>query len=474
MFVILASTQLTLTAQSRLRVLVLTDIENEPDDAQSMVRFLTYSNEWDVEGFVATTSIWQQNKIADWRLHEIVDAYGRVRDNLEKHQQGYPSHEFLKDLIKKGLPKFGMQGVGSGQDSEGSDWVISVMDKQDPRPVWILAWGGTNVLAQALWKMQRTKAPGELEKIISKMRVYTISDQDDSAPWIRKSFPGLFYIVSPGFQENGGGGYHYATWPGISGDKFHGMFPGADFNIVDNPWLDRNVRQDHGPLGTQYPQTEYIMEGDTPSFLYLIPNGLGDPEHPNYGSWGGRYELYIPHLKKWFYEAETRPIWSDALDVVHSKHDNYQHTSNHATIWRWREAYQNDFAARMDWNVKSPGEANHPPEARLGHPNELMVFSGDTVKLNASNSSDPDKDKLSYEWIFYPEAGSYRGQIELQEKLPITESKRVNDQRQNGEVWFIAPPVEKGETIHVVVAVSDNGEPVLTRYQRVIINVLPK
>ena len=58
---------LTLTCTAALakeRVLVLTDIENEPDDAQSMVRFLTYANQFDIEGLVATTSIHQQTKTA--------------------------------------------------------------------------------------------------------------------------------------------------------------------------------------------------------------------------------------------------------------------------------------------------------------------------------------------------------------------------------------------------------------------------
>ncbi|MCK4345328.1 MAG: DUF1593 domain-containing protein, partial [Bacteroidales bacterium] len=83
--------------EEKLRVLVLTDIENEPDDAQSLVRFLTYANHWDIEGIVATTSCWQRDKIADWRIHEIVDAYGKVRDNLMKHEQGYPTHVYLKE-----------------------------------------------------------------------------------------------------------------------------------------------------------------------------------------------------------------------------------------------------------------------------------------------------------------------------------------------------------------------------------------
>ena len=58
------------------------------------------------------------------------------------------------------------------------------------------------------------------------------------------------------------------------------------------------------------------MQFDTPSFLLLVNNGLGDPGHPNRGSWGGRYELYTPRTQKWFLEPETRPIWSDTADEV--------------------------------------------------------------------------------------------------------------------------------------------------------------
>jgi cellulose-binding protein len=47
----------------KVRVLVLTDIANEPDDQMSMVRFLVYSNQFDVEGLVATTSTWMRNRV---------------------------------------------------------------------------------------------------------------------------------------------------------------------------------------------------------------------------------------------------------------------------------------------------------------------------------------------------------------------------------------------------------------------------
>lgn len=446
------------------RVFVLTDIENEPDDAQSLVRFLTYTNHWDVEGLVATTSCWQRDKTAEWRIHEIVDAYGKVRANLERHEPGYPAYDELKSTIKKGVPRFGMTGVGEGQDSDGSEWLIRVLEKDDDRPLYIQAWGGANVLAQALWKMERTKSPSALKEIIAKMRVYTISDQDDSGPWIRRHFPDLFYIVSPGYHENGGGQYHYATWSGISGDRHHGRFDGPDFTIVDNPWLDEHIRTNHGPLGAEHPQTEYLMEGDTPSFLGLINNGLNNPEHPNYGGWGGRYELYIPPYKKYMYEPETRPIWTNAQDEVFSDLTGRHHTSHHATIWRWREAFQHDFAARIDWsNTPKYEDANHPPLAKLDHPNELMAKAGETVTLSAAGTSDPDGDQLQYHWIYYHEAGSLN--------VDTQRFKLVNADQQTAT--FTAPPTAKARTMHFILEVTDTGTPSLTRYQRVIVNVIP-
>ena len=452
-----------LLAAEKTRVIVLTDIENEPDDAMSMVRFLTYSNQWDVEGLVATTSVHQRDKVAPWRIREIVEAYGKVRDNLVKHEPGYPTAASLLSVLREGRPAFGMAAVGNGMDSPGSDAIISTVDRDDPRPVWVLVWGGPNCLAQALWRVRETRPPDALEKFVAKLRVYTISDQDDSGPWLRKTFPNLFYIASPGF--NAGGAYHYATWSGISGDKFHGRFVGADFSIVDNPWLDEHIRS-KGPLGAQHPQTKFLMEGDTPSFLHLVDNGLGDPEHPDWGSWGGRYELYTPRTRKWFYEPETRPFWSDTEDEVFGVDGNW-HTSNKATIWRWRSAYQNDFAARMDWTIRPYAEANHPPAAKLDHPNRLTVKSGERLNLSAEGTADPDGDTLTYEWFHYREPGS------LNASASRHPGAITIDDADKAHASFIAPHVTKPETIHVILAVTDQGTPPLTRYQRMVVTVHP-
>ncbi len=444
------------------RVIVLTDIENEPDDAMSMVRFLAYSNQWDVEGLIATTSVHQKKQLATWRIREIVEAYGKVQPNLLKHESGFPSADKLMSVIKEGRADYGMNAIGEGQDSEGSDWIIKAVDKDDIRPVWVLAWGGPNCLGQALWKVAHTRSKQEVDAFIKKLRVYTVSDQDDSGPWIRKNFPELFYIVSPGYHKFGG--YHYATWSGISGDKFHGRFSGADFSIVDNPWLDKNIRC-KGPLGAQYPMVKFLMEGDTPTFLYLINNGLGNPEKPNLGSWGGRYEYYQPRTERWFLEPETHPIWTDARDEVVGV-DGEWHESNKATIWRWREAFQNDFAARMDWTICEYKNANHPPVVNISSKQEITAHVGDVVELNASGSSDPDGNELSYKWFYYPEVGTFN----------FSSARNGNplkiENADQAKASFVVPKTERYGTMHIILSVTDDGTPALTRYSRVIVNVV--
>ncbi|BDC50553.1 hypothetical protein F183_A28690 [Bryobacterales bacterium F-183] len=456
-------------AQSqRPRVLVLTDIENEPDDTQSLVRFLVHANQFDVEGLVATTSIHQQKRTAAAKIRQLVEAYGKVRQNLAIHEPGFPEEAHLLSVIREGRADYGMAAVGNGKDSSGSQLLIEAADRNDPRPLWVTVWGGPNVLAQALWKVRATRTEPELAKFVAKLRVYTISDQDDSGPWIRKNFPKLFYIVSPGISA--GGAYHFATWSGISGDHVQARFTGADFSIVDNPWLDENIRK-KGPLGAEYPRTAYLMEGDTPSFLGLIANGLNAPERPDWGGWGGRYELYMPRMMRYFLEPETRPIWTDCVDEVRGTDGNW-HTTNHATIWRWRAAYQNEFAARMEWSIRSAyKDGNHPPLVKINHAERLRAKAGQTVSLSAEGTADPDGDALSYEWFYYGEAGTFT--------VSARDSGKLLDIRNFDQptASFVVPtrrvmPPATG-TMHFIVAVTDHGTPRLTRYRRVIVEVEP-
>lgn len=445
-----------LSAQAeKPRVIVLTDISNEPDDEQSLVRYLVYSNEFDTEGIIATTSVWLRDKVRPDIIRETINAYGQVRDSLLRHAPGYPTKESLLAVTKSGLPEFGMKGVGAGKSSEGSRHIIEVIDKPDPRPVWVLVWGGPNCLGQALWDVKYARSAEDLQRFVAKLRVYAIGDQDDSGRWLRITFPNLFYVVSPstvGHHE-----YHLGTWNGISGDRRFQNGPMEDFRLVDNPWLEEHVIRNHGPLGARYPRLEYIMEGDTPSFLNLIPNGLVGDVEPSHGGWGGRYELRQSY-------GETRPIWTNSRDTVETK-DGKSYTSNQATIWRWREAYQHDFAARMDWCVMPRDKANHNPALTVnGQPGKtplyLEVRAGEPVRLSATGSSDPDGHKLAYKWFHYREAGT----------LPATITIGTPSA---AEIAFTAPKVDQPCTAHIILQATDDGTPRLYAYRRIVLTIKP-
>jgi hypothetical protein len=453
---------MTFSQTMKPRVVVLTDIEADPDDAQSLIRFLLYCNQFDVEGIIATTSIHQKTRVAPESILKILDAYGKVQPNLMKHEQGYPTKDELTTKVKKGLATYGMEGVGEGKDSEGSEFILKALEKDDDRPLWISVWGGPNTLAQALWKIRKTKSAAAAEKLYKKLRVYTISDQDDSGPWIRKNFPSVFYIVTPGYN------YIKATWLAIAFP-----LPGSNAEVVSNDWLAKNIQQGHGPLGAAYPDVAYGMEGDTPAFLNLINNGLNDPEHPNFGGWGGRYELYLPKFEdsnqgpfrreNWPKdEPETRPIWTNANDSIVSPVDKKSYVGNRETIWRWRTEYQNDFAARMMWTTKTFAEANHPPVAKLAHAENFNVKSGQQFHLNADGTTDPDGDSMSYWWFQYPEAGTYKSNVSFSPYSPNLYDLPVT-----------APVVNSPKTIHFILKVTDKGTPALTRYKRVIVTVTP-
>jgi len=455
------------TQVQRPRVVVLTDIEADPDDTQSLVRLFLYANDIEIRGLVATTSVHMKSGLHPESIRRVIDRYARVLPRLREHDRAYPEASALRALVTTGQPTYGMQDFGEGHDTPGSTLLLRELDRADSRPLWVSVWGGANTLAQALDTLRRTRSAQEVERAVQRLRVYTISDQDDTGAWLRREFPGLFYIVSPG-------GYGNATWGGISQ-----VVDGIDNSTISNEWFATHIQQGHGPLGAAYPDVAYGVEGDTPAFLGLIPNGLNVPDRPDWGGWGGRYERYIPRVEdtdpKGFnggvpVEQETRPIWTNASDRFRPyvpasfgravKPGDKEYVGNGVTIWRWRQAVQNDFAARMLWTTQPPSKANHPPLVKLAQPSDMRVRGGDWVTLDATASTDPDGDSLSFLWFPYPEAGT------LKEPLKIGTENLAR-------VSFQVPKVEDAVTAHVVVQVSDKGKPALTRYQRVILHITP-
>jgi hypothetical protein len=457
------------------RVLVLTDIANEPDDQMSMVRFLVYSNQFDVEGLVATTSTWMRTKVRPDVILSVIAAYEQVQPNLLTHQAGFPAAAALRAVVTSGQPAYGMAAVGPDKHSSGAELIIRAADKVDARPLWVVVWGGTNTLGQALLDARATRTPAALDALVSRLRVYSISDQDDAGPWIRREFPALHYIVTPSTPD--GEQYYSATWTGISGDGFYRNAPGADFTTFTDAWVDANIRS-KGPLGQLYPKPCCIHEGDTPAFLGLIGNGLASFMSPTYGGWGGRYIWRQPY-------GETRPIWTQGGDsypgndnsrdtVVGS--DGTSFTSDQATIWRWRTAFQHDFAARMDWTIKDVAHANHNPEIVLNggdgkSPLTIDAVVGMPLTLDAAGTRDPDGNALTYRWFFYAEAGTgIPGQpVAPGGFTPGGSTARVTLEHADTSRVTVTPQV--AGTAHVILVVEDDGTPGLTSYRRVILTI---
>ncbi len=433
----------------RIRLVVLTDITSltagvaEPDDGQSLIRLLLYANELDIEGFVASSNLEHGQSVRPDLIRQAIEAYGSVHENLLLHDSRYPHAAGLAKVVHSGQPIAGPKlpinsSIGEDKDTEGSEWFITVVDRPDPRPVWVLIWGGSADLAQALRKVHATRTKEELERFIAKLRILSISDQDSTGPWIRENFPGLFTVTQ------------YRA--------YRGMYRSGDVALTSSEWVKTHIHG-HGALGDLYPDyrggdiwtkrlgpVRGIKEGDTPSVLALVPNGLGDLDQLWLGSWGGRFEGEGNH-------------YTDVPDFDWDKRGF--DTSNDpdprmSPVYRWRPAFQADFQSRLDWCVRPYGETNHPPVVRIVGERIRQANVGEVVELDAESSTDPDGDNLEFAWSVYPN----RDSVEYSSALDSLDSAKAR----------LTVPVQwKGKTIPLLLTVTDQGAPRLTRYGRVML-----
>lgn len=419
----------------RPRVIIETDAGGDPDDEQSLVRFLVYANEFDVEGIIASRPKARDGENRNPErtglgiARRMLNAYAQCYTNLVKHDPRYPGPEQLW-----------MRTVAGYDTDGGVDLVIEAVEAKSERPVWFCNWGtdqgsAQSCLLRALDKIQRERGASGYAVFKQQLRLASADKFGAHATNTLPSFPLWVDTFRPELQ--GKRWYH----------RFSALTAKAGgFDI------ERDVRNGHGPLGQLYPTntTHWLKEGDSMTFLYLVPNGLNVPEQPGWGGWAGRYGRQPGYPGKPYFWANQIDVWQGS-------------TNRDNTLRRWAEDLQNDFRMRMDWCVKEPTQANHPPRVTVNEdssqePLLLTAQPGAEVTLDAAGSTDPDGDTLRFDWFVYPEAGTYGGPVEL---------RGTNTAR----AVLHVPNDAQGSSLHVIVAVTDSGKPPIRRYRRVVVAV---
>ena len=431
------------------RIVVLTDVSTwETDDSESLVRLLAHADLFEIEGIIYTTG-WSHEVLRDDFIDLIldaIDAYEKDLPNLMKRSNqvdfnkdeskqtiGYwTSPDYLRQHTVFGSKQRGIDKIGKDNISDGSNLIIKLADENDERPLWILLWGGGNTLAQSIWQVQQESSESELKKFLHKVPTYAITDQDrsykggtpyniSSHQWMRSEFEKDLLFL-----------WDECAWKYQNGTG-------------KTNWDEYALHiQNHGNLGKVYPKYKFGVEGDTPSFLYVMPNGLNDPLIPNQVSWGGYFEWGISPDDSTFAYTNHK----GKANEICNKYETYFYSANF-----------NNFAARMDWAAEGKGNRN-PIIVINGNeginPIHIEKRQGDSIALDASKTFDLENDQLNFNWWIMTEAGTY------QEKVTI----------QNGNsdrITFEIPFDSAGKTIHIICEVTDSGKPALTSYRRIII-----
>lgn len=434
------------------RVVILTDIgrpDLEPDDTESLVHLLCYADMLEIEGIITSTG-WNcdpyPTESAAYR-DSVVSAYGTdvlnlmkrsgqdaflplEKENGRQHLGYWPSMEYLQGRCAMGSQRAGIGVIGADNDTPGSELIIRLADEADDRPLWVCAWGGANTLAQAIWKVQQTRTPEQLKAFLHKIRLYTITDQDmvwamrenlaySSHQWMRREFADDLKLV-----------WDEGAWQ-------------LQCELGKECWqkIQQHI-QGHATMGKQYPNYKYGVEGDTPSFLNVIPNGLHNPEEPMQAGWGGYHTWALT-------KDSTTYAWTSWQEPVKSLSEEY-----------YRHFYLNnlnDFIARIEWAEKGQGNLNPVAIVNGEKGTDAIIIkakAGQIVKLDASESFDPDGDELSFSW--WQQIGIGNTKIEI-----------ANDKSSSIDVQM--PDAFYDDEIHIICEIHDNSEYSLPAYRRIII-----
>lgn len=271
-------------AGERFRVIVSTDIGGtDPDDFQSMVHLLVYADLFDIEGLISSPYGPGRKK----HILEVIDHYEDDYANLRTYSDKYPTPDALRALTKQGETEVAPYS-GIRDSTEGSQWIVSCARRDDPRPLYVLVWGGIEDLAQALH---------DAPDILPKLRVYYIGGPN------KKWGPDAYQYIAAN---------HPQLWIIEANSTYRGWFTGGE---QTGQWGNKEFVKTHiaghGALGDFFnSKLGTIKMGDTPSVGWLLQ---GTPQDPSLPSWGGS-----------FVRAEHRP---------YSRFDRLTTTDDHMEVF---------------------------------------------------------------------------------------------------------------------------------------------
>lgn len=460
----------------KYRTVILTDMTH--DDGNSLIRYLYYASLFELEGLIITNQLpdFNHDDPGPWqKAMSVLDAYKEELPQLRRHDPDLPDYEELLAVTKRGrgaLPiiwltntlKFsdniadryvtsawdsvyyhdwigeGLTPKGEPKDSEGSDFLVQLFEKDDERPIFIQAWGGTITLVQALHRYRQKHGQEQFNKLLPKLHLFGILFQDISFEF----FADFLKMQEQTCANFGTAIPTYGEAP-VSLGKV--LFDNGHFwHFVwsrDPQWTKPLTAKDvngHGPMSSIYDDGG---EGDTPSFLYLLSAtlGLNDPIDPAQGSWGSLF----------------RPMGDAFPEGYFSTCDVDQQE-----LTRWVPASTNSFKNRLLWSIKAPGEVNREPIASVNGDNSNRILNikgkpGSKIRIDASGSKDPDGDRLTFHWFHYDLADSYEGAVQIPNP--------------DHQVLELTIPENLGRhSIHLILEVSDSGTPSLVSYRRIIIS----
>jgi hypothetical protein len=481
-------------SRGRVRTVVTTDMEQ--DDLASIVRYLLYTADLDTQGIVYSASRyhWEgdykgtrfflpgreyNTSQTSWRWtgnttieDVVIPAYSQVYENLRVHDPNFPTPAKLLSLVKIGNVDF--EGAFS-QDTDGSRLIEALILDNDPRPLYLQAWGGTNTIARALRSIEEQYSSSSqwatLKQSISHKVVITASGFQDETydDYIAPVWPRLqvrassvawtayncnknstgnvrglpddhVYFTGAWIRENiqtGPYGKLYRSWldnQHMAGDQLDVFGNTTAFPIMATDWCQ--------PLRPY----DFLGEGDDGTYLPLLTTGMQDPSDPNLGGWGGRSARNM---------TGSANLWQS---VKAERASNGTEVVNYGTN-RFISAAQNDMAARIQWTLTSQyDQGNHPPSVRVLGGGTINARAGETVKLT-STVSDPDGDKVNTSWWQYFEEGTYNGTV------------NITNVESNRAVVNIPTDAKDGQPISIILQGTDHGEFPLTRYDRVMIRI---